>query len=85
MSASGPSGPLVYLFFNRDIALDFFLLNIFRTNGQNFTKLCICILYLQDLGLDCYLSFFPTFVTELWPLIDVRSSCQPNILKLKMD
>ena len=49
-----------------------FPLNVFRTNGLNLTKVCICF--------DIYKSrfrrlpfIFLKFVTELWPLIDIRT------------
>ena len=57
-----------------------FLLNILRTNVQNFTKFFICI----DIGkiyvriVSCH---FCLFVTEFWPLIYVRISFLLNILR----
>ena len=50
-----------------------FPLNIFRTNGQNSIKFCICI----DIG-KIYV-IFHKFLIELWPLIDIRILFQLNI------
>ena len=42
----------------RDLCQNFVSLKILRTNGQNLTKFCIHINFWQDLGRDCYASFF---------------------------
>ena len=56
---------------NKVMALDWqhnlFLLNILRTNGQNFTKICKCIKFIRSM-LGLLSSIFCLFVTELYAL-----------------
>ena len=47
-----------------------------------FTKFCIVHWYWQDLGWDCFLVIFRTFVPELWPLkVYDKISFPLNILR----
>ena len=52
-------------------------LNILRTNGWILIKFCMCILYLMHI-------IFGQFLTELWPLMDVRLLFMLNILCINL-
>ena len=60
---------------NRVMTLDgrkiMFFLNIFRTNGRILIKFCICIDIIK-IHVVSNARYFGQFLTELWPLIDVR-------------
>ena len=51
-----------------------FPLNIFRKNGQNLTNLSTCALIFTRSRLGLLPVIFLKFITELWPLIDIRIS-----------
>ena len=72
---------------NKVLALDWcknvFFLNIFRTNGWILLKFCLCIdVYkIHVVSKACY---FCRFLTELWPLINVRILFMLNILWINL-
>ena len=58
-----------------------FLLNILRMDGQNFTKFCIH--FIIDMFYVCFVNcHFRKFATELRPLIYVRNIFLLNILRM---
>ena len=58
-----------------------FLLNILKTNRPIKTKFCIHIIIDKIYVVICKSLFFPKFVTELRPLIDVRIWFLLNFLR----
>ena len=75
---------------NKVMALDWcknvFFLNIFRTNGWILLKFYICIYMLINTRSMLFLMhvIFRQFLSELWPLIDVRFFFMLNILWINM-
>ena len=57
-----------------------FLLNILRTNGHNFAKVCKCVKFIRSM-LGLLSSIFCSFATELLPMIDVRILFLLNIFR----
>ena len=67
----------------RDWCKNVFFLNIFRTNGRILIKVCICI-NIYKIHVVSNASYLCQFLTELWPLIDVRILFMLNVLWINL-